>query len=247
MKKWKEIIASDLLERYVLGNVSNDERIQVDDLRRTHLELEQEINRIEQAFEKLAMENAIPPPSGLSIDISDIPNSKFNTSSQFSKVWWRVLTGALITGILVYSFLSNRIRQANEELNKQAIELKLLQEECSKISGQYAFLNNKESIPITLSQVDADYTSRVVIYWNKRAEQSLLRVINLPTLQASETYQLWADVKGEMLDLGTFDSDSQELLAMGYTKNASSLNITIEPEGGSKHPTISRLILSQTI
>jgi anti-sigma-K factor RskA len=52
---------------------------------------------------------------------------------------------------------------------------------------------------------------------------------------------MWADVEGEMINMGVINN-TENLLAMTYIEDAESLNITIEPAGGSDHPTVSRLI-----
>jgi len=71
----------------------------------------------------------------------------------------------------------------------------------------------------------------------------MLRVIELPGIQSDQTYQLWADVDGDMLSLGTFDAALAiiDAIPMDYLDRATSLNITVEPKGGSKHPTVSTL------
>tara|TARA_R110000868_G_scaffold379114_6_gene644835 strand:- start:10 stop:186 length:177 start_codon:yes stop_codon:yes gene_type:complete len=52
---------------------------------------------------------------------------------------------------------------------------------------------------------------------------------------------MWADVEGEMINMGVIGKQNQ-LLAMDYIDNAESLNVTIEPAGGNDHPTVSNLI-----
>ena len=52
---------------------------------------------------------------------------------------------------------------------------------------------------------------------------------------------MWADVDGEMINMGIINT-SKALLAMQYIPEAESFNITIEPKGGSPHPTVSELI-----
>ena len=69
---------------------------------------------------------------------------------------------------------------------------------------------------------------------------------SLPKLKGDKTYQIWADVDNEMLSIGTF-SNSEELIALGYYDDATSLNITVEPKGGSDHPTLSTLTASKAI
>jgi len=44
-----------------------------------------------------------------------------------------------------------------------------------------------------------------------------------------------------MIDMGVIPKNS-DMVAMTYIADAESLNITIEPAGGSDHPTVSKLI-----
>ena len=68
----------------------------------------------------------------------------------------------------------------------------------------------------------------------------------LPNLPDNQTYQMWSDVDGEMIDMGLLPND-KELVTLKYIDRAESLNITIEPAGGNDHPTVERLISYVTL
>jgi mannose-6-phosphate isomerase-like protein (cupin superfamily) len=57
----KEYIASDILEQYVLGTISAEELLVVEQMAANHLEIKEEILSISYVLEKLAIENAIAP------------------------------------------------------------------------------------------------------------------------------------------------------------------------------------------
>jgi mannose-6-phosphate isomerase-like protein (cupin superfamily) len=57
----KEYISSGVLELYVLGSLSKEESMQIEELAATHVEVRQEIEEISQAIENYAMENAVAP------------------------------------------------------------------------------------------------------------------------------------------------------------------------------------------
>lgn len=80
----------------------------------------------------------------------------------------------------------------------------------------------------------------VLSYVNHDQKSVLINIHNLPKLEDKD-YQMWADVDGEMIDMGVIDS-SQSTLAMNYIEDAESINITIEEKGGSDHPDVSQLI-----
>ena len=87
----------------------------------------------------------------------------------------------------------------------------------------------------------------VIAYWNKEDEKSFLKVENLPELPQEQCFQLWADVHGEMVNLGVIKNNEDGLIALDFKVDAESLNVTIEPKGGSEHPTVSRLVSSRVL
>ena len=76
---------------------------------------------------------------------------------------------------------------------------------------------------------------------NHNDKSVFINTKQLPEIDKDHDYQMWADVDGEMIDMGVI-TKGQSLMAMNYIENAESLNITIEPAGGNDHPTVERLI-----
>ena len=76
---------------------------------------------------------------------------------------------------------------------------------------------------------------------NHITKSVVINTERLPNLDEDHDYQMWADVEGEMINMGVI-SKSNKLTDMTYIDHAESLNITIEPAGGSDHPTVERLI-----
>ena len=78
-------------------------------------------------------------------------------------------------------------------------------------------------------------------YVNHKIKSVVINTERLPKLDPDHDYQMWADVEGEMIDMGVISKD-KTLMAIAYIDHAESLNITIEPAGGNDHPTVSRLV-----
>ena len=81
---------------------------------------------------------------------------------------------------------------------------------------------------------------------NKKKEV-YLNTAGLPELDAEEDYQLWGDVDGEMINMGLINVNSEELQPMAFIEGAESLNITLEPEGGSEEPTVTLLYVNGSV
>ena len=78
-------------------------------------------------------------------------------------------------------------------------------------------------------------------YVNHKDRKVVLDARQLPDLPTDQDYQLWADVEGVMINMGLVKKEDG-FLAMNYITGAESMNLTIEPAGGSEHPTVSNLI-----
>ena len=102
-------------------------------------------------------------------------------------------------------------------------------------------INNPDVIPFVLlgNQIAPD--AKAVAYVNHATKKVVVNPQGLPDLSTDKTYQMWADVDGEMIDMGVIPTDT-DLVALKYIDEAESLNITIEPAGGNDHPTVENLI-----
>ena len=69
MENLKAYIESGVLELYVLGDLSPEETLQVEEMASRHVEVRDEIAAIEQAMEQYALQNAIQPPADLEIKL----------------------------------------------------------------------------------------------------------------------------------------------------------------------------------
>lgn len=59
----KEYIASGILEQYLLGNISDEEALKVEQAAAEHAEIRKELEEISSALEQYAMANAVQPSS----------------------------------------------------------------------------------------------------------------------------------------------------------------------------------------
>ena len=66
---------------------------------------------------------------------------------------------------------------------------------------------------------------------------------NLPELPEDKCYQMWAEVNGEMVNLGILKDiqDKDKLFALPYGEEAISY-ITIEPKGGNTSPSVQNIV-----
>jgi len=145
--------------------------------------------------------------------------------------------------------MQSQVNTLKDQQEQHLAEIAQLQSDCDQLNEMYAYINHGGTMPYMLDGEAFGKESQVIVYWNEQLGKSMLRVIELPGIKADQTYQLWADVDGKMLSLGTFDAALaiNDAISMRYLDQATSLNITIEPEGGSEHPTVANLTASIAI
>lgn len=250
-----DILATDLLERYVLGDVTKEEQMKVDLLRIDHKLVRDKLADLELTMERTAIENSVKAPDSVRECIiknihGDHTESITSQKSASFKSSWLAMAASLLLGCFsTWLIMNNQLSSAKKVNQEQAADLEILHRDCDQLTKQYAFINHTNTIPVLLEGNVSQDEHQVVVYWNDRLQRSMLRVINLPGLKTDETFQLWADVDGKMKSLGVFDAGQAiaDAIPMNYLDNAASLNITIEPKGGSEHPDVSRLTASQII
>ncbi len=253
----KKIQKEGLLEQYLLGELSAEENVLIEKILSSDSELKKQFELLETNFERMAFENAIEPSEAVktrlinslkSDDAPVITLPKDRGNTPYAKI--RLLVAASLAALFAVSaFWFYSQWQTTEEMlqivQKETVEIKnnLLKLEANFLTKDslYTTLNNKDVIPLVLQGNKLLPEARAIAFVNHQNKTVVINPQSLPKLKDDETYQIWADVDGEMISMGLVPTD-QELVALTYIDEAESFNITIEPEGGNNHPTVSRLI-----
>ncbi|GAA4274936.1 anti-sigma factor [Aquimarina gracilis] len=247
-----------ILEQYLLGELSKDQRIEIENILKEDQQLREYFNKIEDDFEKLAFENAITPPTHVKKSILNSINENSLSSKDthviaINKNNNRSLYLSIAASLAVLFMLSsgwlynqwqdskNNLQIIQDETLDLRNRLVLLEENLKETNAWYTAINNPNTIQLMLKGNEISPTSTAITYVNHKDKTVILNPKGLAKLDKDKTYQMWADVDGVMIDMGVIPSD-EEMIAMKYIENAESINITIEPEGGNDHPTVERLI-----
>ncbi len=247
-----------ILEQYLLGELSEDQRIEVETLLKENQEVREYFFKIEEDFEKLALENAISPPAYLKnsllnsiAEASQTKNNpeivKLNPKTQRS-IYLAIAASLAFLFMLSSGWLYNKWQSSENNLQvvtKETLDLRnrvvLLEENLKETNTWYSAINNPNTIQLVLKGNQLSPTSTAITYVNHNDKTVILNPKGLAKLDENKTYQMWADVDGEMINMGIIPSD-KEMIAMKYIDDAESINITIEPAGGNDHPTVEQLI-----
>ncbi len=255
----QEIINTGLIEQYVLGLTDLKETQLVEQLAAQDKEIQQYINELRSGLDKYATAYAIDPPADLKQKvlkhietIDPPPPANWNTATApASPVWpWLSLAAAVALVFSTFWFFQEN-RNSQQELAsiqqdfdafKTACESQQLDQE--QLQKNYALLKDENTRHIHLRGSALAPKSLVVVYWNPAQKAALLNSVDLPPPPEGKTYQLWADIEGEMVDMGVLKHAPGTPLEIPFMVAAESLNITLEDAGGAKHPTVSRLYVN---
>lgn len=253
MNEKEKILNSGILEQYALGLLEGEELKAAEHYLHKYPELKEHISGIEDAMEMIAMQNGIQPPPSLRQNILneiELLDETPKTIPQLSKdnviPILPIFASIAAIGLVVIGFLffkkNQQLKSSYAQLERQytALEERCTDKEAIADAERDYFLHPATQ-NVQLSGNNKAPEALVVVYFNEEEKKALLNVVNLPEPPADKQYQLWADVDGHMENMGVFNANNLDLQQMTFAARASSLNITLEPLGGSEEATVEEL------
>ncbi len=257
----KSLLEHGLLEQYLLGELNATQCEQIEDLLASDAELKTHFDALELNFENLGLDNSIPPPAVVKsqllahiktapTEINKLDTPKVVALNPSSNTKYYLSIAASVAALLMigsfwmYSKL-NQVKQQLQTVETNNTELNTtiesLNTELERTNTFYTDIVNPDTEQYILKGNALAPDAKVVSYVNHKSKSVVINTELLPVLDADHDYQMWADVEGEMIDMGVISKD-KTLMTMAYIDHAESLNITIEPAGGNDHPTVARLV-----
>jgi len=266
----KEYISSGIIESYVLGLASPEERAEFESVCASYPEVLQARDEFEASLEKHFMNNSgdFKPAS----ELRDIIFAEINSIAAGSKKqetivaplyplqpiktgWWRFVAAAAIilllgSTVLNYYFFtqykdySNRYEQLAASQIQMASANQVLQ---TKLQDYESALNMMKDPAMAIIKMNSVPTSPspnslATVYWDTRSKDVYLLTNNLPTPNTEKQYQLWAIVDGKPVDAGLVDlTEGLAFIKMKNIPRASAFAVTLEKKGGSQAPTFSAM------
>ena len=242
----QEYISSGIIESYVLGLASPEERVEFEKMCALYPELTEARYSFELAIEKQAFQDSVLPPAGSKEKTwSAIQQSATNTSkiismepgrSRSSGLQWFAAASVvlfLLTGYFAYTFYNkNRELQAKIDRNDSLI---------SKMTEGEKIMHDPNVMVVNMVGLKGS-SSSANVYWDSTSTDVYMVVKNMPKLPSDKQYQLWALIGSKPVDLGLFDlPQSNVILKMKNTQKADAFAITIENRGNTAGPDLEQL------
>lgn len=253
----KEYISSGILEAYVLGDLTAQERAEVERNLAQYPELRQELSTIEQTQEHLLMSMAVKPATRVKANIfnqieksTPASEAKVISINRDSSKVWRFAAAASISIALISSYLAynywNKWQTTSKDLtaliaqNQQvAQDYNQVNQRLNQLENEVSVIDNPQFKKVVMKGTPNAPEALAAVYWNESTKEVYLRIQNMKALARDNQYQLWAIIDGKPVDAGVFDANIAGLVKMkDVAKGAALFAVTIEPRGGKASPTL---------
>jgi anti-sigma-K factor RskA len=245
----QEYISSGIIESYVLGLLSAEERKEFEKICEQNPEVIQARLAFEMALEKQAMENAIEPPAQLKDKIFEqfhslgkvipLSPSPVRQMSSASMGWLKYAVAAcllLLAGSIYWNItLFNKNKKLQGDFDNTVAKVKDMENDAHIMQQnplvKMALMKGLEIAP----------QAYATVYWDTTSKDVYLQVNNLPKPASDKQYQLWALLNGKPIDGGLIDNDyfiqqTKLLIRMKNAQGAQAFAITLEKKGGNPTP-----------
>ncbi|WP_354637446.1 anti-sigma factor [Kitasatospora camelliae] len=205
----------------------------------------QEVAEFHATLARLGSAQALVPPPGLKAQvmagIGEIrqlppvtdPVGPAPRPARLGRRWPRLALAACLA--LACGLGAVAVQQHNEAARAGA--------EASRLRDQQASFNRLLTSPDARTSTAASGAAVGTVVWSPSRSQAAFLATGLPALPQGRTYELWFNDSGTMRPAGLLPAGDGQLLLTGRIDGAVGVGVTVEPSGGSAHPTGQPLML----
>lgn len=240
-QKLHDFFQSGLLDKYVLGETTPSENLMVEHFIETYLDVEKEYLRLQNNLEIISKFNAASAPDHIlgnvldEINSADTPVIHIRETSRKTP-WYSIAASILVLVLAGSTFLmyqqNKLLVEENQVVVDEIFDLRSDIDQNNKILDnlmrQFTKLNNPETEKYVLRGNDRAKNLKTVAYINAVDKTSMIDVASLPQLPKNHTYQIWAQLQDDMVNLGILDPSEREFQSIPYVEDALGLSISIE-------------------
>jgi anti-sigma-K factor RskA len=266
----KAYMESGILELYVLGDISPDEKHQVEAMALQHPAIKAELEAIEKSMELYAEVYAIEPSENLRgqvlnsliTNLGDDRNFKPSHGStqrakvvemgqqksvNFFKYAFAACLALLLLSVATLFAVYNKLKNTNSELVTMQLQTQKFSNKVNLMDHQLDIFRDPSFKIIKLDGTPKSPNAKLAVAWSPAKQQVMIDLgrMKLPANDDQHSYQLWALVDGKPVDLGVFNAadDSTGLIEMKSIARAQAFAVTLEARGGVASPTMANLVL----
>ncbi|MBB3969741.1 anti-sigma factor [Mucilaginibacter phyllosphaerae] len=272
MKDVKAYIESGILELYVLGDISAEEKAHVEEMAANYAEVRAEITEIERSMEFYAEEHAVEPSEQLRTKVLNSLLVNLGDDNTFTKSrthqdddnvvalpvarvnsFYKYAFAACLTLLLVSIYglvnLYTKLQDSNSQLTALQTDKQRFANQVNLMDSQLNMYRDTAYKVLKLKGMPKTPTAAMILAWNSVSKKVMvdMQTLKLPQHDQKHQYQLWALVGGKPVDMGVFDAPKADSTAgvkeMKAIASADAFAVTLEPMGGSVNPTIDQMVV----
>ncbi len=256
----KEYISSGIIESYVLGLATPEEKSEFEKLCLEYPELVDARTDFELALEVRLMGLGVAPADDVKDKVMDsirqesslnktkiIHMENQNTTRSSSSLRW--VAAASVILLLASAYFAYNFYSKNKKLESELTKSKDEQTRMDAQLKQLEMVTDPNVAVVNLKGTEKAPKSSASVYWDSTAANVYLVVKNMPKLPNDKQYQLWTIINGQdgslqPTSMGLFDvgEDGKIILKIDKgAKKADAFAITIEKRGNTGGPTLEEL------
>jgi len=261
----KEYIESGIIERFVMGETTDEQSREVMAYAKQYPEIQNEIEAIENTLINLAESTGHTPKESTREQLFEtlfgeaqntkVPQEVKQPVTKVVRFNNKYLVAASIAllvsvglNILQYKKLQtseNALIALNNEKQQFASVMASQKNDYASLKEQMDKINSIHVVKVKLQALKLIPDAGAVVYYDTQSKEVLLHVSNLPETSQDKQYQLWAIVDGKPVDAGVFDATdmNKAVLKMKNSQLPSAFAVTIEKKGGSLIPSLDQMVL----
>lgn len=244
--KLQTFINSGLIDKYILGDTSIAESMEVEHYISEYSEIENEYVRLQDNLEIIAKSNSVEAPkhvlASILKDIEEKPVIHMN-AQKYSTPWYSIAASFVAVAFAVMAFLLYQKNMVLIEENQVVVDeifdlrsdIAHYNSKLDKVMLQFQKLNNPETEKYVLRGNSRAKDLKTVAYINAIDKTSMIDVVSLPKLPQEQQFEMWAEFQDRMVSLGILDANDRTLRAIPYMENALGLSISIESKNNAKN------------
>ena len=234
MENIKAYIESGILELYVLGDISPEEKLQVEEMAARHTAVKAELAEIEQSMEFYAEEHAVEPSENLRTKVlnsllTNLGDDRVFTKERkhsgeevyeddnvialparqnsFYKYAFAACLALLVVSIYALINLYSKLQNTNSELTAMQLDKQRIANQVNLLDDELSIYHDPAYKILKLQGTPKTPKSAMTLAWSPSKQKVVvdMKSINLPGHDKQHQYQLWALVGGKPVDMGLFD------------------------------------------
>ena len=254
----QEFLQSGLLERYLVGDTSIAQNLEVENLINTHPEISKAYDKLQENLEIISKANAVEAPLGSlnSILKATTTNTPVIPLPKQNKPWLSIaasVAALVFAASTVYLYIKNeKLLNENEVVVEEIFDLRDdIYKNNSKLDAlavQLEKLNNPDALKYVLEGNERAKDLKTVAYINPINKTSMIDVVSLPKLPDNQRYQLRVELEDKMVSMGYLEDYERTLKQIPYLEDALALSIAIEDKAGDmsiNHKEVAKISLKK--